>query len=557
MGRIYRVLPKDAKPRSWPRLDKLNTAQLVAALDSTNGWQRDMAQQLLVSRRDDAAVQPLARLVKSAKRPTTRLQALCTLGVLEKLPEDLIITALLDSHPAVRRQAIRLAESRVDSSPALLNSLIKQANDPDAKVALQLACTLGATHNPQKIDALAKIAARHGNDTYVLTGIMSSTNDNELGPLLKHVFANKRQKPSAKAVKSLMELAGVANDERTLVTAIDLAAAAADREGPNRFVEINALLSGIRRNQHSKDILGKDSMARLQKLATKCVAIAKDDRTDVKTRAECIRILGRSPQHTAENIDTLTNFLSAEHDSQLQLAAVDALAERNQPAVADHLLNTWRSLTPALRGRVLDVLLSRKQWVGPLLAAIEAHTVLTSEIDATHQAQLADYPDPELRKKAQSSFSQSSSERTAIVAEYQPALKNGDANRGQAIFQKNCTPCHKFKDIGIEVGPNIAARQDKSNDGLLREILDPNRAVDQRFAGYVAVTNDGLVKTGILLAETGNAITLLGQNGEKTVLLRSEIESLTSNGKSLMPEGLEKQITPEEMADLIKFLATP
>ena len=56
LGRIYRVLPKDAKPRPWPRLDKLDTAQLVAALDSTNGWQRDMAQQLLVSRHDDAAV---------------------------------------------------------------------------------------------------------------------------------------------------------------------------------------------------------------------------------------------------------------------------------------------------------------------------------------------------------------------------------------------------------------------------------------------------------------------------------------------------------------------
>jgi putative heme-binding domain-containing protein len=298
-------------------------------------------------------------------------------------------------------------------------------------------------------------------------------------------------------------------------------------------------------------------MARLQKLAAKCAGIAKDDSADVKTRAECIRILGRSPQHTAESIDTLADFLSAEHDSQLQLAAVDALAERNQPAVADHLLSVWRSLTPSLRGRVLDVLLSRKQWVGPLLAAIEANTVLTSEIDAAHQARLSEYPDPELRKKAQSSFSQSSSERTAVVAHYRPGLKNGDAKRGQAIFQKNCTPCHKFQGIGNDVGPNIAARQDKSNDGLLREILDPNRAVDQHFTAYVAVTNDGVVKTGILFEETGNAITLLGQNGEKTALLRSQIESLTSNGKSLMPEGLEKQITPEEMADLIKFLATP
>ena len=217
----------------------------------------------------------------------------------------------------------------------------------------------------------------------------------------------------------------------------------------------------------------------------------------------------------------------------------------------------WRSLTPTLRARVLDVLLTRKQWVGPLLAAIEAHTVLTNEIDAAHQARLSEYPDPELSKKAKSSFAQSSSERMAVVTKYQPALKNGVADRGRAIFQKNCTPCHKFQGVGNEVGPNIAARQDKSNEGLLREILDPNRAVDSHYVAYVAVTTDGLVKTGILSEETGNSITLLGQNGEKTVLLRSQLESLTSSGKSLMPEGLEKQITPEEMADLIKFLATP
>lgn len=557
LGRIYRVLPKNTKPRPWPRLDNLDTTRLVASLNSTNGWQRDMAQQLLVSRHDDAAIEPLKNLVRNADRPVTRLQALSTLGVLDRLPNELIIAALSDSDPAVRRQAIRLAESRANTSPQLLDSLFKLADEPDEKAALQLACTLGAITNPLKIDALAKLSKLHGNDTYVLTGILSSTKDDEIGPLLKQVFYITKNKPAPKLVKTLMELAGAAPDEHAIVTAIDLAAAEADRKSPHRFDAIDALLSGIRRNQHSKTILGKDSTARLQKLATKCASIAKDESADVKTRAECIRILGRSPKPGADNIDTLTNFLSADHDSQLQLAAVDALSERSQPAVADHLLSVWRSLTPTLRSRVLDVLLSRKQWVGPLLAAIEAQTVLTSEIDAAHQARLSDYPDPELRKKAQSSFSQTSSERLAVVARYQPALKGGDAKRGQAIFQKNCTPCHKFKDLGNEVGPNIAARQDKSNDGLLREILDPNRAVDQHFAAYVAVTTDGVVKTGILFEETGNAITLLGQNGEKTVLLRSQLESLTSNGKSLMPEGLEKQITPEEMADLIRFLATP
>ena len=232
----------------------------------------------------------------------------------------------------MRRQAIRLAESRINSSPELLDHLIKLADEPDAVVALQLACTLGTSDNPRKIDALAKIAARHGDDTYLLTGIMSSTKDNELGPLLKQIFANKQTKPNPKAVKTLMELAGAANDEHTVVTAFDLATAEADREGPHRFDAIDSLLSGIRRNQHSKNILGKDSMARLEQLSTKCAGIAKDDNADVKTQRRMHpRARPLAPASSANNVETLAEFLSADHESQLQLAAIDAMAEP-QPA---------------------------------------------------------------------------------------------------------------------------------------------------------------------------------------------------------------------------------
>ncbi len=557
MGRIYRVLPENARHRTLPRLDKLDTPQLVAAMDSPNGWQRDMAQQLLVWRRNEDAAEPLARLrANPAGRPLV-CKRYAHWHCWVKLSNESITAALADPHPAVRRQAIRLSETRLDSSAEVLDKILALADECDATVALQLACSLGQTASPRKVDALAKIARRHAEDTYVMAGVMSSVNDEQLGPLLQQVLAKPQSRPTANLVKNLMELAGAASDERTLATAIDLAAAQAERKESNRFDAIDAFLSGLHRNPRSMDVLNKDSVKRLRHLTDECARIAKDDSNDVKTRVDCLHILGRSPERGGENLRTLADFLSPDHDSQLQLAAVDALAERSQPTVADQLLHAWRSLTPALRARVLDVLLSRKQWVGPLLAAIEAHTVQTSEIDPAHQARLFEYPDTELRKKALASFSRSSSERAAIVAQYQPALNNGDAKRGQAIFQKNCTPCHKFHDIGNEVGPNIAARQDKSNEGLLREILDPNRAVDQHYAEYMAVTKDGIVKSGILAEETGNAITLLGQQGQKTILLRSQLESLTTSGKSLMPEGFEKQITPQEMADLIKFLATP
>jgi putative membrane-bound dehydrogenase-like protein len=558
LGRIYRILPKDASHRPLSRLDKLNTSQLVAAIDTPNGWQRDMAQQLLVWHHDESAVPALIELARNSKRPASRLQAICTLALLQKVPADLIASALHDPHPAVRRQAIRVTENRLRSSPELLDDLVSIADEHDAGVAFQLACSLGESNDPRKIDALAKIGERHGDDKYVTAAIISSVKGDELGDLLKQVFALPESKRNPNLTKSLMELAGTDSDSQTIATAMKVASADAARSQPGRYEAIDALLSGIRRNSRAKYALNAESRQRLDELAANCIRNAKDDKTDINTRADCVRILGLIPQHhSSDHVDTLAEFLSPDHDSQLQLAAVNALSERSQPAVADHLLSVWQSLTPALRARVLDVLISRKEWVAALLAAIQAHTIQTSEIDAAHQARLSEYPDAELRKKAVASFSQSSAERLAVVKKYEPALKGGDATRGKVVFQKNCTGCHKFQGLGNEVGPNIAARQDKSNEGLLREILDPNRAVDQHFAAYTAVTTDGVVKTGILAEETGNAITLLGQNGEKNVLLRSQLESLTTNGKSLMPEGFEKQITAEEMADLIKFLASP
>ena len=562
LGRIYRVLPNDAKHQPLPRLDKLDTAQLAAAMDTPNGTLRNMIQQQLVWRGDAAAEKPLAGLAATSPRPVARMQALCTLDLLGKLRDEQIEAALHDPHAGVRRQAVRLAESRLETSPKLLASVIELTDDPDAFVALQVACTLGETNDPRKIAALARLMQNHANDDYVTTGVMTSIRDDELDALLKLLFVKSGELPPS-LVNRLFDLVGAGTNESavsiaTSVAALYLAGGNMEKLKADHLGPLEALLNGLRRNPRRADVLTNDAAARLQELAEDFMRIADDERADMATRVNCIRIAGNTPKLRKPVVKSLHDYLSADHDSRLQLAAIDALAERKQPDLADTLLTGWRTFTPALRTHVLDVLLTRKQWAAALLAAIEKHSIMATEIDAAHRSRLTAYPDAELRQKAAANFSPGTpSERAAIVARYQPLLKKGDPERGKAVFQKNCAACHKVHDVGAQVGPDIAAREDKSNEGLLREILDPNRAVDQRFAEYVAVTNDGLVKNGILAEETNGAITLRAQQGQDTRLLRSELESLASSGKSLMPEGFENQITPAEMSDLLAFLSSP
>jgi putative heme-binding domain-containing protein len=85
-------------------------------------------------------------------------------------------------------------------------------------------------------------------------------------------------------------------------------------------------------------------------------------------------------------------------------------------------------------------------------------------------------------------------------------------------------------------------------------ILDPNREVKPQFQAYVIATEDGRVTTGMIQAENANSLAVRRADGTSVVIQRNQIEELRSTGVSFMPEGLEKQIAPQAMADLLAYL---
>ena len=87
------------------------------------------------------------------------------------------------------------------------------------------------------------------------------------------------------------------------------------------------------------------------------------------------------------------------------------------------------------------------------------------------------------------------------------------------------------------------------------QILDPSRSVEGNFRSYTVVTGDGHVLTGVLANETKTSIDLLDSDSKQHTILRESIDRLDASSKSLMPDGFEKQISPESMADLLEFLS--
>jgi putative heme-binding domain-containing protein len=560
-GRIYRVYPTGSRPRPIPRLDRLDTKGLVAALDSPSGWQRDLAQQMLLWRKDRKAIEPLEKLAASSPRPLARLHALCTLDGLNALTPAVLVKALADKHPGVRRQAVRLCEGRFAASTDIGKALLVCVNDKDTGVRLQLAFTLGEWSDARAGTALGRLLRRDSGDRFLHAAAMSSLNKDNLDKVLQALLDGA---PPAGLIESLMRQASAMGHDRATVTLLSQVAEIPRGKTPGwRLDVLAALLDGLEQRgsslarldrEGSKEV--KAAVARVAGLFAHARKTAGDNNQPEAERLRCLRILGRGVDRVEKDRDLLGNLLTPRTPEAVQLGAVRSLSRQASAEVPPLLLRGWKSYGARLRAAVLDSLMQRPAWVPSLLSALEDNTVLTLELDAARRQQLLGHRDPRIRKRAAKILAGAlSPDRQKVIDSYLPALKKpGDKEKGKAIFTKACATCHKLGMIGSEVGPDLAALASKSAEYLLIAILDPNRAVEARYLSYQATTLDGRIFTGILTNETGNSITLLNNEGKSKVILRKNLESLTSSGKSLMPEGLEKDVSLSAMADLLAFL---
>jgi putative heme-binding domain-containing protein len=225
--------------------------------------------------------------------------------------------------------------------------------------------------------------------------------------------------------------------------------------------------------------------------------------------------------------------------------------------VADLLLAAWGSYSPLVRREVLEALFARPERLTVLLSAIEKKKVLGGQLEPFRVLQLRKHPNLKIRKRALTLLAgQVAPDRQKVVEAYQSALKlKADARRGKQVFKKNCAICHRLENVGVEVGPDLlSALRTKTRETLLVDILDPSREVDPRYINYVINTKAGRTFTGMIAADTGSSVTLRRAEKAEDTILRSQIDDIRATAKSLMPEELEKQMTKQDVADVIAYL---
>lgn len=559
-GRLYRIFPEGQRPRAIPKLARLRTAALVAALDSPSGWQRDAAQRLLVERNDRAAVAPLTAMAEMHASELARLHALCTLDLLGELRDDTLARALADASAGVRANALRIAESHTGA--AIVEAAGKLVDDPDAQVRLQLAFSLGAWKSDAAARALGTLLACHHADPYLTAAVMTSLRAENVAGVVEAVISAHASGPP---MEQLLAQAVALGQLDAVAVALETILPTAEHSDDTATLKVLArVLDGLERRDATLDqVLARArNAAGLRALVKQSIERAThtafDTTADDDRRAAAVALLARGADAEPQ-LQRLAELLAPHSAPQIQQAVVSRLAARDAPAMASLLLQNWRALTPSVRTAIASALLRRRDWTSELLDAIEAQAVLPADVDSVARQRLISHDDPDVRSRAARLLATSGdASRQQVLADHELVLGlTSDAQRGTELFKAKCAACHRMGSTGNDVGPNLAGLVDRSPRTLLTAILDPSQAVEARYVNFVAITRDGLTVSGLVESETGTSVTLVGQNGQRSTLLRADMESLQSTGKSMMPDGLEQELKPQDLADVMQFIMSP
>ena len=137
-------------------------------------------------------------------------------------------------------------------------------------------------------------------------------------------------------------------------------------------------------------------------------------------------------------------------------------------------------------------------------------------------------------------------------------LKDGDVRRGQVVFNSPkaaCITCHAIGYLGGKLGPDLTRIGGiRSERDLLEAIVFPNASFVRSYEPVHVTTHDGRVFNGILKKDAPDEVILAVSATEDVRLARGDIDEVKPGAVSVMPSGLDQQLTKQELADLVAFL---
>ncbi len=569
-GRIFRLLPRDAAPAPFPDLSQLPAEALAGCLNNSNGTLRDLAMQMILwSENPEAATTVLRQGVRDRPSATIRLQSLCALDRIGQLTAEDLQLCLQDVEPGVRKNALRIAEAEKFSG--LWTGIIAELEkEQDVSVLQQLAWSLGSQAE-RRVDGLAMFICHHGDEPYVFAAACSSLSRETVNSVSARLLtewnqilndgdslvpANKIEQMTNNVAEVMAIACALAPDDAGN-SLEGFLAMVASHESIDPLASLSFLVDRMRSHGCSDErirglLTGKAAGSLLQRAES----VARDDSLAADKRISALKLCGLGSEQGELQFDWLLECLEPKAGGELQRAAIELVAGRASPDLVERAMQYWPGLAPKERTVFFDMLLSQKESAQALLGSMENGQFPVHELDSTRRWQMLEHPDPDVRSRAAKLLDATRhSGREQVVAAYESSLLlDGDPDRGREVFRKSCAGCHALESHGCAVGPDLAMLAHRSPRALLDSILDPARNLDARYQQYVTLLDDGRMFTGMLVDETSNGFWLAGRDNARYEIRRDRIEELRSTNKSLMPEGMEQELSQQAMADLLAYL---
>ncbi len=572
-GRIYRVTRKTNAEKKSYSTDPLpsSSAQWIAHSDS---WNRNTAAQWVL---DDIAkghketiFGTLKEICSNKSLPIGSIACACSLlFASDSIDESTVAMLMKSSSPELRSMVwSAMRQSPKTWNPKWSVAAIEVFDNPHASIdEMRAAAWFFGAHSMEEasprdsalIERFAGLATKalfqNGDSPHLWMAATASWRNDALTFLLSYqATARKMEKSiSPLARECVVRMASRAAQQPfssfTLQQYVEMIALEIDdTRRPSTQSTNFAILEGIARS-------GKLSIEPDSKLENIIQRSAISDADPINQRA-ALAILVSSNSGTSK---ALALKMLEGSDPFLLKTAIATCSVHDTSEFATWLLERFPSALPEVRQDLFNAIRNHPKRLSMLVDQLEKGKLSIKAFDASQIQNLAMVRDasiaPRLAKVLLASIN---SNRQKAIDEYSMQLStiqvNPNKNVGKAVFHKNCSACHKLDGVGAVVGPDISDSREQTYEKLLISILDPNRSIDANYFRYLVLTEGGNVIEGLLKDSNSQTITLQSQNGVLTTLSRSEIDELKSSGTSLMPEGIESQISVLEMADLLWYV---
>jgi putative heme-binding domain-containing protein len=575
----------------------LSNRELVALQLHNNDWYVRTARRLLQERvaatrdADDErtaiireTVEPLRGILESHDDSSRRLRTMWTLHAMGYLTLGDCLKQLGSQHEYVRAWAIQLMTERCLQSAERLSGPVHERfvelakDDSSPVVRLYLASAMQRIPMAQRLD-LAEALLAHADDAQ----------DHNLPLMYWYAIeplvpddpprAMKLAAASKIALLTRHITRRAAADNRTLDVVIaaltktgDVAAQLLVLDEMLRAFEgrVNIPMPDSWAPAYDELIKSEDSAVRdrADKVAValgdrrifpRMRGVLTDDKANLDARKQALDILVRG--RDKEAAAALQSVLD---ERDLRIAAIRALIaydDANTPAV---ILAQYGSLDDSGRSDAVSTLTSRPAYALALLDAVQRKEVPNTDLHAYHIRQLLSFQNEQLNsriKQVWGEIRETSQDKQTQIAAYKTSLspdhlKAADVSNGRRLFVKSCASCHTLFGEGGKVGPDITGSNRANLDYILENIVDPSAVLGKDYRMTVLATVDGRVISGLVQKETDSALTIRTIN-DTLVVAKQDIEQQQLSNLSLMPERLLETMQPDEVRDLVAYLASP